>query len=359
MKDKNLLVIGAGGTGGHIYAGLSIAQRWRDEGGDVVFVGSSYGMEGKLISGFPLKLLNLRPFKGRGLRGLFLLFFQLPVSIFKTILFFLREKPSVVLGIGGYASFPVCFSARILRIPFAIMEQNTIPGLANKIFSRLSDICFTGFDITGRYLRAKKLLYSGNPVRKEVKDYMYPPLEERPDYPTVIVLGGSQGARFLNQLMPEVFKNLLNLGIHIRIIHQTGVMDREYVLNRYNELGIKAEVFDFDPNLHTFLARSHLAVCRAGALTIAELSLAGVPAVFIPYPYAVYDHQLVNAKEVEKVGGGICIEQRDATSSRVSEVIKDLIVRKKLFLMSKRMREFSRSDADEVIIAGLRSIMKC
>ena len=357
-ENKELLVIGAGGTGGHIYAGLSIAQKWKTERGEVLFVGSSYGMEKKLIKDFPLETLNISPFKGKGLRGMLALF-QVALSILKVISLFLRKKPSVVLGIGGYASFPVCFSAWIMRIPFAIMEQNTIPGLTNKILSRISNLCFTGFESSRRYLRSKKIICSGNPVRKEVKDFPYQPVRNRADYPTIIVLGGSQGARFLNELMPEVFKNLLNCGITPKVIHQTGKTDMEYVERRYKELGIKAEVFDFNPHIHTFLAKAHLAVCRAGALTIAELSIAGVPAIFIPYPYAVYNHQFTNAKEVENIGGGVCVEQKDATPSKISEIIRELIESKKVFEMSRKMKEFSKSDADEVIIAGLRSLIKC
>lgn len=357
-ENKGLLVIGAGGTGGHIYAGLSIAQRWKDEGGDVLFVGSSYGMEKKLIRNFPLEVLNISPFKGKGIRGVLILF-QIPFSILKVISLFLRKRPSVVLGIGGYASFPVCFSAWIMRIPLAIMEQNTIPGLTNKILSGISSLCFTGFDTSRRYLKAKKIIFSGNPVRKEVKNFPYQMVENRSDYPTIMVLGGSQGARFLNELMPEVFKNLLDYGIRTKVIHQTGKTDMEFVESRYKELGIEAEVFDFNPDIHIFLSRAHLAVCRAGALTIAELSTAGVPAIFIPYPYAAYNHQFTNAKEVESRGGGVCVEQKDATPSRISEIIKELIESKKVFEMARKMKEFSKSDADEVIVAGLRSLIKC
>ncbi len=358
MKDKKLLIIGAGGTGGHIYAGISIAQKWRDEGGEVIFVGSSYGMEGKLIKDFPVELLKIGPFKRKGIRGLSI-FFQIPFSLLKVILLFLRKKPVVVLGIGGYASFPVCLSAWIMGIPLAIMEQNTIPGLTNKILSRLSRVCFTGFDMTRNYLKAKKIILSGNPVRKELKNFLYPGLENRSDYPTIIVLGGSQGAHFLNELMPEVFKNLLNFGILPKVIHQTGRGDREYVERKYREYGINAEVFDFNPEIHQFLARSHLAVCRAGAMTIAELSIAGVPAIFIPYPYAAYNHQLTNAKEVESKGGGICVEQKDATPLRISELIRDLVESKKLFEMSEKIKEFSKQEADRIITDTLRSILRC
>jgi len=356
--DRKLLVIGAGGTGGHIYAGLSIAQKWKKDGGEVLFVGSSYGMEKHLIKDFPLKLLDISPFKGKGIRGVLALF-KIPLSILKLILLFLRKKPSVVLGIGGYASFPTCISAWLLRIPFAIMEQNTIPGLTNRILARLSKLCFTGFESSKMYLKAKEIIHSGNPVREEVKNFPYKPVEERPDYPTILVLGGSQGAHFLNLLMPEVFKNLLDSKIKISVIHQTGKEDKEYVEKKYKELGISAEVFDFNPDIYTFLARSHLAVSRAGALTIAELSVAGVPSIFIPYPYAVYNHQFTNAKEVEKKGGGICIEQKDATPLRISALIKDLIESKKVFEMAGKMKEFSKSDAEEVIIEGLRRLIRC
>jgi len=355
---RKLLVIGAGGTGGHIYAGLAIAQKWKKEGGEVLFVGSSYGMEKHLIKDFPLTLLNISPFKGKGMRG-FLTLFKIPLSILKLLLLFLRKRPSVVLGIGGYASFPVCISAWLLKIPFAIMEQNTVPGLTNRILARMSKVCFTGFESSKKYLKAKEIVYSGNPVREEIRNFRYKPVEERPDYPAVLILGGSQGAHFLNLLMPEVFKNLLDSGIKVKVIHQTGKEDREYVERRYEELGIPAEVFDFNPEIQTFLARSHLAVCRAGALTIAELSIAGVPCIFIPYPYAAYNHQFTNAKEVESKGGGICIEQKDATVLSVTALMKSLIESKKVFEMAKKMREFSRPDAEEVITAGLRSLIKC
>lgn len=359
MGGKRLLVIGGGGTGGHIFVGISIGKMWLERGGDVLFIGSSHGMEGKIVKEFPLRLLKVGPVRGKGIRGFISAALEVPLSIMKVLFLFLRERPSVVLGIGGYASFPVCFSAWLMGIPFAIVEQNTVPGLANRVLSRLSRIAFTGFKTTGSYLRAREIIHTGNPVRKEIKEFSFPPLEARRDYPTVLVLGGSQGASFLNRTMPEVMRRVRDSGIDARIIHQAG-REKAETERMYRQLGLRAEVFDFTFQIHLYLARAHLAVCRAGALTISELACAGVPAVFIPYPYGAGGHQLFNAMEVESAGGGICLEQKEASPERLSEVLTSLLKdRKRLEEMSVRVKGLFSPDADRVITDRLWRFVRC
>jgi len=297
------VMVMAGGTGGHVFPALAVADWLRRQGCQVCWLGTSQGLESRLVpqQGYPMEQIQLRGLRGSGWRRQLAAPFVLSRALWQALGALRRRRPQLVLGMGGFASGPGGVMAWLLRIPLVIQEQNAIPGLTNRILARLARRVFEAFPGSfGIDLGAET---SGNPVRPEIS--ALPPPEQRfagHDGPArLLVLGGSLGAQVLNRLVPEALA-LLAPEQRPLVRHQAGRDGQEETLAQYAGLGLAAEVKPFEEDMARAYGWADLVVCRAGALTVSELAAAGLGAILVPYPYAVDDHQTRNAAWLVEAG---------------------------------------------------------
>jgi UDP-N-acetylglucosamine--N-acetylmuramyl-(pentapeptide) pyrophosphoryl-undecaprenol N-acetylglucosamine transferase len=317
------ILLAAGGTGGHIMPALAVADALRaiDAGHQVSFCGSGKPLESKLVTNYPLHALSSVPFRGKGPLGVVRFFSSFPQLLIDARRLLKQEKPDVVVGFGGYPSFLPVFSAATMRIPTAIQEQNVHAGGANRVLSAFVDRVYAVRG-SGPFLRSSRLTEVSNPVRKEFLSVG--PWSAPADQPfRVLVLGGSQGAQSVNRAILKILPQLADL--NLSIAHQTGAADADRVLNEYIESGlqkkIELRVLPFIQDVASALASAQLVICRAGAMTVAEVAASGRPAVFIPLPIAG-GHQMLNA---ESLGDGcIIVEQTTGFEDRLLQVVREL-----------------------------------
>ncbi|MDO8734130.1 MAG: undecaprenyldiphospho-muramoylpentapeptide beta-N-acetylglucosaminyltransferase [Elusimicrobiota bacterium] len=307
FQFKKKILIAVSSTGGHIYPGVALAGALKKKGWDVFFVGK----KSEIIksAGYRFYVLSSvgYPRAWSVLTSIF--FLKLFYSIFQSIKILLKEKPGIVIGFGGYVSFPVIFSAWLMSIPSIIHEQNFIPGLANKLSAEFAGSICVSFEDSKKYFPSKKVVFTGNPVRSEILN-ISKPLTYRLPF-TVLIFGGSQGAHNINIALINLLAKLLSVKEKIRFIHVTGENDFEIVSNAYKNNGFTAEVHKYLYNIETAYENASLVVCRAGATTIAELIALKMPAILIPYPYSTEDHQKANAKYLVDNGCAILIEEKE------------------------------------------------
>lgn len=306
MSERTIMIM-AGGTGGHIMPGLAVAQELQSRGWRVLWLGHPDRMEGRLVPEHGFELLPLR-FSGVRGKG-FVTLLKLPFTLVRACLHARKVlrmvKPDVVLGMGGYVAFPGGLMARLAGIPLVVHEQNAIAGTANRYLARLAKCVLTGFP--GALPNA---LMVGNPVRASL--LALTPVAQR--YAArdgalrVLVLGGSLGAAYLNDLIPQALM-LLPEDARPQVRHQTGRQHLESVRARYDALGAQADVTAFIDDMATALSEADLVICRAGAMTVAEVAVAGVAALFVPLPHAIDDHQTANARYLSDCGGGWLAQQ--------------------------------------------------
>jgi UDP-N-acetylglucosamine--N-acetylmuramyl-(pentapeptide) pyrophosphoryl-undecaprenol N-acetylglucosamine transferase len=359
------LLIAGGGTGGHVLAGVAIADSWRSRFGSegtVLFVGAQGGLEEKLVprSGYPLQLLQLGSLNRVSLKRKLKTFFQLPLSLFRSLAILLRERPQVVLGVGGYASGPVVLMARvlgwfhILRIQTGILEQNSVPGFTNRLLGRLVHSVFVAFPGMDTQFSGQKLVVSGNPIRSVMKPM---PSAQRNPF-TVFIFGGSQGALGVNSLVIEALPHLSDLKDQLRWIHQTGEKDYERVLENYRKNGVEARVEKFIFDMPAAYQAASLLICRAGSSTLSEIAAVGRAALLIPLPTAADNHQEENAKIFVNAGASVLLRQQDAKGSDLAQTIREFVLDStRVEAMEKKVTQFFRPKAaDEIVenlIAGL------
>ncbi|MDR2165063.1 MAG: undecaprenyldiphospho-muramoylpentapeptide beta-N-acetylglucosaminyltransferase [Zoogloeaceae bacterium] len=308
----------AGGTGGHIFPALAVADVLRAEGWRVLWLGNPDSMESRLVPrhGYEIAHLRFAALRGKGMARKFLLPFNLLRGLWRAWSILRQAQPAVVLGMGGYVTFPGGVMAALLRIPLVIHEQNSIPGLANRVLATVARRVLTGFpDAFGNGV------WTGNPVRDAIA--RVPPLYEReiaPDTPlNMLVIGGSLGARALNEIVPRGLA-LLPPGTRPRVVHQSGEEHLEALRTTYAETGVEAHCAAFIEDMPGAYAWADIVVCRAGALTIAELAAAGVPAILVPFPSAVDDHQTANARFLASAGGAFLLPQSELTPEAVARI---------------------------------------
>ncbi len=315
------IIISGGGTGGHIFPALAIADAMvrRDASVKVTFVGTRYGLESQLVpkAGYPLRYLPIRGFLGRGLRNQLALLWRLPLSLALSVWLVLRLRPKLVLGVGGYASGPLLFVAALLRIPTLIQEQNAYPGVTNRLTSRVAKLALCGFAEAGQYLRCPTLV-SGNPVRGSFRAAT----PWSPERKLVLVLGGSQGAKALNQRLPAILIEVLRER-GLELIHQCGRNYQAQVESAYADAPIPVTVTPFIERVDEVMNRALLIICRAGASTIAELEQTRVPAVLIPFPNAAHDHQTYNARSLASRGMARLVPESELED--LGEVLRELL----------------------------------
>jgi len=348
------MIVAGGGTGGHLFPGLAVAESLRRPDDAVLFIGSAFGIEARVIppTAFPFRPLAIRGVRGRGVRGVLQLGWQFPSAIIRAWRMIGEFRAHVVLGVGGYASFPVVVAAWFRGIPSVLLEQNARPGLANRVLGRLARRVCTTFPEAREFFPLPKVVLTGNPVRP------FPTWrhEAREGF-TVLVFGGSQGAHRINAAVHAAAETLGERIPGLRIIHQTGSTDRDWLQERYQRLGIPAEVRVFIEDMGWAYAQADLVLCRAGATTVAELTTLGRAAILVPYPFAADDHQRANAEVLAAQGAAMMILDRDLDGPRLAETVAALAAnRGKLEAMGEAARRLGRPDAAERVVAVCREV---
>lgn len=323
------LVVSGGGTGGHIYPALAVADEMRRRGWVVKYVGTRFGLESRLAedAGFPFASLSAKPFRrSGGVENLKSIYSHLEGFVDGCGLI-AAERPDVVFGTGGYASVPVCAAAGVMRIPLFLHEQNVVPGRANRLLACFARRVFTAWPVEGWVPFAGKWRVSGMPVRREFDTVTRADARRKlgfaPDEIVLLIFGGSRGARSLNLAVAEALPKLRG----VTVVWATGEADHESLRTAAGCAASGHRILPYINNMPEMMVAVDLAVTRAGAMTLAELAVAGVPAILIPYPYAMNDHQSANARNWESVGAGVLV--RDADVSRVLyDTIRSMIADK-------------------------------
>jgi len=340
------VMIMAGGTGGHIMPGLAVADVMRAAGWDVVWLGAKGGMEERLVPprGYRTAWIRARALRGKGVLSQLLLPANLLVSFWQSARALFRERPDVVLGMGGYVAFPGGMMAALLARPLALHEQNAIAGLANRVLAQVADKVMAAFP---NALRGAE--WTGNPVRAEIAA-LDPPKARyaaRSGPLNLLVIGGSLGAKALNEAVPAALARMPEAG-RPRVVHQAGAQHLESVRAAYAAQQVAGEVVAFIDDMAARYAQADVVVCRAGAMTVAELAVAGLPGVLIPYPYAVDDHQSANARFLAEQGAALLLPQAELTPQRLAELLGGLD-RARLLDMAQKARALGKPDAARVV----------
>jgi UDP-N-acetylglucosamine--N-acetylmuramyl-(pentapeptide) pyrophosphoryl-undecaprenol N-acetylglucosamine transferase len=319
------VIIAGGGTGGHLFPGIAVAReiQRRDRSAEILFVGAEQGIETRLVpqEGFLLRTLPAGSFKGVGWAGRARNLFMTMSGVFKARKILKEFRPDIVIGVGGYASFPMLCAATLGRYPRLIMEQNAVPGLANRVLGRFADFAAVTDPRTKSYF-GDRAVVTGNPIRPQFKSIS--PKDHRPPY-QVLVFGGSQGAQSINRAVTQSLPLLGDLKSQLKFVHQTGEKNLKEVRDAYAAAGIEGDVRTFFNDFHEQYAAADLIVARSGATTVAEIKAAGRAAILIPFPYAADDHQTRNAQSMVHDDAAAMISNAELTGERLAEAIRSLL----------------------------------
>jgi len=323
------LMIAGGGTGGHIYPAIAIAQEWmaRDATRRVIFVGTERGLEKTIVpkAGFPLEFISVAGLKGKGLADLIRNLFALPGGFAQAFKLVNRHRPNVILGVGGYSSGPVLVAARLRGVPTAIHEANAFPGLTNRILARFSTAAAIAFNAAAPRLKRSDAVLTGNPIRNEFFDA----ISARPAGDArkrLLIFGGSQGSRTINDAMTAALMFMAPLRDRLLIVHQTGPKELERVQQAYRDSAFaEARVVPYLDPIVDEIAAADVVVCRSGAMTVGELAAVGRAAILIPFAAATDNHQELNARAVEHAGGAIVITEKELTPERLAFAITGIV----------------------------------
>ena len=350
MTDSMRAILAGGGTGGHVIPALAIADQLKKTyNAEVLFIGTARGIENRLVpaAGYPLQLVRVGALKNVSLTTRLKTAFDLPRALWDAGRMLNEFAPDVVIGVGGYASGPAMLSAVVKHIPTLAFEPNVVPGFANRMVARLVSGAAVHFEETAKYFRHAEV--TGVPVRHAFFEIQ----PKRGGTPTLLVFGGSQGAHAINEAMFRCLPVLLREAPGIRIIHQTGERDYNDARAAYGALGESAEVFKFIEDMPAAFGRADLVVCRSGASTVAEITAAGKPAVFVPFPRAADDHQRINAEALARHGAAVVVEESKLEGVWLAETIAALLQDpRRLQQMSQSAKELAHPNAAKDI-AGL------
>jgi UDP-N-acetylglucosamine--N-acetylmuramyl-(pentapeptide) pyrophosphoryl-undecaprenol N-acetylglucosamine transferase len=325
MKNLKRVLIMAGGTGGHVYPALALANYLREQGVEVHWLGTQQGLEARVIppTQIPLHLISIGGVRGKNLKTLLTAPFHILKATVQSLRLLRRLKPDMVIGLGGFVSGPGGVASWLLRCPLVIHESNAKAGLTNRWLSTISKKVLTGFPNV--FASQDKVVMVGNPVRSEIAN-LAPPAQRfanRPKKMRLLVFGGSLGAQAINQIVPRVMAQLEE-SERPEIYHQTGVKLFDEAEKLYRKAGIEAKVVPYISDMHDAYEWADIVLCRSGALTVAELCAAGLGSILIPFPHATDDHQTPNAEYLVKAGAAYLIQQRDLTDSGLLQIIKGL-----------------------------------
>jgi UDP-N-acetylglucosamine--N-acetylmuramyl-(pentapeptide) pyrophosphoryl-undecaprenol N-acetylglucosamine transferase len=354
------VVIAGGGTGGHLFPGIAIAQEFlaRNAENSVLFVGTGRPFEISILSeaGFAHKRITAEGFKGRGIWHQLVSILKVPKGVIESMLILKGFKPHIVIGVGGYSAGPLAMGAWLLGIKIVLHEQNILPGITNRILSRFADRICVSFAETIMGVTPKKIRLTGNPVRKEIvqcaetlKNTNIKASKKEKKF-TILILGGSQGAHSINMALLEALEHLENRE-NIFFVHQTGAQDETQVKQSYDKNGIENDTRAFFKDMARQYQNADLIICRAGATTVAEIKAIGKGVIFIPFPFAADNHQVLNARSLERVGAAEMILEKNLSGKFLAERINYYVQRPEaLKQMASRSRDFGRVDAAAMIV---------
>jgi len=355
VRPSKTVLFAGGGTGGHLFPGIALAEEFkqRDPEVKIVFAGTRRGLEARVIPelGYPLVFLKVQGLVGvKGLKRIKALF-NFPKAVIQALILLVRYRPTLVVGLGGYASAPVLLAAMVAGLPWVLQEQNAYPGLVNRLLAPFAGAVFIAFDKAREQLKSKKIYNYGNPLRAQLQ----PQADAKEKKPgagfNILVVGGSQGARVLNKVVPQAAVALAGKYPDMEIVHQSGKNDFADVNKAYADSNCQVEVKEFIDDIGSCYLAADLVVCRAGALTLAELAALGKAAILVPFPYAAHDHQLYNARAFAEKGAAIVQVESGFTAAGLQEEIERLIknpeIRKE---MSRAALELARPQARAEIV---------
>jgi UDP-N-acetylglucosamine--N-acetylmuramyl-(pentapeptide) pyrophosphoryl-undecaprenol N-acetylglucosamine transferase len=365
-KQHNIrLIVTGGGTGGHLFPGISLAQAMLRAypGCEVLFIGTDRKVDRKALAhiGFETTSIKSQGIKGKKITAVLKALFQQPLALWEAAKIIRKFKPDLVFGVGGYVTGPVILAARLSGITTCIHEQNSIPGLANKLLGYIANRIFVSLPGSEKYFPASKTILSGNPVRDNIiKAFKETMPDSKGKTATLLILGGSQGARRLNSLMLEAAENCLTrLSPPPDIIHQTGGHDEDHVRRKYIELGLNARVQAFYNNMAEIYSQADLVISRAGATTLAELTVFHKPVILVPYPFAADNHQEINGQYLVEAGAGLMFKQTDLTGEKLGLQIKRILADKKLLAeMAENSGRVAKPEATETIVNECIKLLK-
>ena len=361
LNDKRPLkiVIAGGGTGGHLFPGIAIAQEFktRNSATNIIFVSTGNPMEKSVLSKteFELRCIRVAGIKGRGIWNQLISVLKIPTGILESMRILKNFTPDLAIGLGSYSAGPVLIGAWLRRIPIAVHEQNLLPGITNRILSRFADRIYISFENTKSNLDPRKVRWTGNPVRRELLEFedsctgdtRHHTVERRF---TILIIGGSQGAHRINMAVTEALEYLKDKG-RLHFVHQTGKTDEQPVSAAYRRHGIQGTVQSFFDDMAEQYHRADLLICRAGATTVAEISALGKAAIFIPFPYAADNHQVLNAGSLSNEGAAEMILEKDLSGEILAEKIEYYADRPAaLKHMAVKARGFGNPEATKNIV---------
>jgi len=353
-------MLAGGGTGGHVIPALAIAQQLQKQfGAEILFIGTARGIENRLVpaAGFPLRLVQVGALKNVSLTTRLKTFLDLPRAVWESSRILAEFHPQIVIGVGGYASGPAMMAAILRAIPTLVFEPNFVPGFANRVVARFVSAAAVHFEETGRYFR--RCAVTGVPVREA-----FFAIADKPANPTpmLLVFGGSQGAHAINQVVMQSAAELLKRIPGLHIVHQTGERDYNDAQVAYANLDGAVEAHRFIDDMPARFAQASLLICRSGASTVAEVTAAGKPAIFVPFPRAADDHQKRNAEALERAGAAVMLEESRLSPESLIETVRSLLGdQKRLDTMSNAARTLSHPNAARDIaemaarLAGIES----
>lgn len=347
------ILIMAGGTGGHIYPALAVAHALQDNARRVIWLGTHRGLEARIVpaAGIEIEWISIQGLRGKGTATLLLAPFKLAYALIQSMYVMLRHRPAAVLGMGGFVSGPGGLAAWLMLRPLVIHEQNAVAGMTNRLLARLARVVLQAFP--GSFPPGVSATTVGNPVRKEIAAIADPVsrYESRQGTIRLLILGGSQGAHSLNHTVPAA---LALLPEHLRPVvkHQAGERTLQTAIDAYRDSGLNVEVLPFIENMADVYAWADLVICRAGALTVAEIEAAGLPAIFVPFPSAVDDHQTANAKPLQDAGAALIIDEKNLSAEALAKSLSDWLGdRNALMHRAIRSRGLAKPDALDRITA--------
>lgn len=337
------IVIMAGGTGGHVFPALAVAQRFVEGGWQVSWLGTHKGLESKIVpeNGIEIDWLSVAGLRGKGLLSKVASGFKLIQACGQALAILHRRRPDVVLGMGGFVAGPGGLMAKLLRIPLVIHEQNRIPGTTNRLLAKIANQVLEAFPNSFR--KGVNAKCTGNPLRRQFQNLPEAKDKIHGRNLRLLIIGGSQGAQVLNEVIPDALVSLKSLEVR----HQTGATMQEQVAKRYQELGIEAEATAFIQDMVSAYQWADIIICRAGAMTVSEVAAMGLPAILIPLPNAIDDHQMANARYLSDVGAGFILPQKDLNAKTLIEQITK--AQQQLDVMAKAAKKCARMDATKVV----------
>lgn len=361
------IIIAGGGTGGHVFPGIAIADELRGQGiaDEVIFVGTERGLESRVVpqAGYQLETLHGAGFVGKSALRKIQSLWTLLKSYGEARALLRRVRPHLVIGVGGYASFSAVLAAHFRHIPTLIHEQNAVPGLANRQLARFVDAIAVTYQESMPYFPPEKTMLTGNPVRKNMlrvdERAARAVFELDPDRFTIFVFGGSAGARRINRAVADALASLGDLRDRIQFIHQTGDADHQEIAQVYRERGFAGIVVPFVYKMAEAYALADVVLCRAGATTLSEITAIGKAAVLVPYPYAASNHQELNARKLEDMGAARVILDHELSGERIAELFRTLYLDERLRSeMERSVAAFGRSDAADRIVQLAMSLIR-